>query len=283
MRDETPSRTAYRVALRRAAHQVFDDPVVFRDPYALRLLGLSADRLGPTDLRAPNRPSSQSLRAFLVARSLFAEESLAYAAKTHGVRQYVLLGAGLDTFSLRNNDPHLHVFEVDHPATQAWKQRLLREAGLDLPGTCTQVAVDFETDDLASRLDSCGLHPDKPAMFAMLGVVPYLTPAAFTATLAVLARRGGGSSLVLDYGLPRHVLPPMEQLAFDSLAERVAKAGEPFQLFFTEEEMAEQMNRAGLRVAEDLTPKEINERYFERRGSALRLRGTGVHLTLAVR
>ncbi len=283
MQAAVPSRTAYRVALRRAAHQVFDAPVIFRDPFALRILGLSAERLGPTDLRAPNRPSSQSLRAFLVARSLFAEESLAEAAAHHSVAQYVLLGAGLDTFALRNQNPNLHVFEVDHPATQAWKQRLLREAGLTLPPTCTQVAVDFEVDALGRQMRTAGVHPAEPAMFALLGVVPYLTPEAFAATLAVLADRPAPTWLVMDYGLPEEALPPEEQRAFASLAERVAQAGEPFRLFFTEESIAAQLGAARFQVRESMTPKDLNLRYFEQRASPLRVQGTGVRLLLAVR
>lgn len=278
MLDERPSRTAYRVALRRAAHQVFDDPVIFRDPFALRLLGLSADRLGPTDLRAPNRPSSQSLRAFLVARSLFAEEALATAFTGDGVTQYVLLGAGLDTFAQRNPHPALRVFEVDHPATQRWKQRLLQEAGLSL--NATHVPVDFERDDLEACLRHAGLRDDQPTMFAMLGVVPYLTGEAFAGTLAMLARRPSSTAVVMDYGLPRHALPPLEQLAFDSLAERVAQAGEPFRLWFTPETLSRQMDENGMRVMETLHPETVNERYFAERGSLLRVRGTGARMAL---
>ncbi len=283
MQPETPSRTAYRVALRRAAHQIFDTPVVFRDPFALRILGLTPERLGPTDLRAPNRPSSQSLRAFLVARSMFAEESLAAAVRHAGVRQYVLLGAGLDTFALRNDNPDLRVFEVDHPATQRWKQRMLHEAGLVLPRSATQVAVDFEQDNLERCLLQAGLDAAQPAVFAMLGVVPYLTAEAFASTLAMLGRRAAATSLVMDHGLPRQALPLEEQLAWDSLAQRVAQAGEPFRLAFSEQEIAAQLGGEGFHVGETLAPAALNERYFAQRGSPLRVRGTGARLLLAVR
>ncbi len=280
---ERPSRTAYRVALRRAAHQVFDAPVVFHDPFALRILGLSEDRLGPTDLRAPNRPSSQSLRAFLVARSLFAEEALAHAIAHRDVSQYVLLGAGLDTFVLRNAHAGLRVYEVDHPATQAWKQRLLREAGLVLPPGATQIAVDFEREDLEERLRDAGLQATEPTMFAMLGVVPYLSREAFDTTLEVLSRRPSNTWLAMDFSLPREALPPLQRLAFDSIAARVAQAGEPFQLFLTPDEMTARLAEAGFAVEEMLCPEAINERYFSGRGSALRVRGSGARLVLAVR
>src|ERR1700712_1046583 len=137
MQEGTPSRTAYRVARRRAAHQVFDQPVVFPDPLALRILGLAnADSrtLEQSQLRAPARPSSISLRAFLVARSRFAEDAV-HAGYDSGVRQYVLLGAGLDTFGYRNPHPDLRVFEVDHPATQEWKLDLLQQNSIAVPAS----------------------------------------------------------------------------------------------------------------------------------------------------
>lgn len=281
MQPATPSRTAYRVALRRAAHQVFDEPVVFRDPYALPILGLTPGKLDGTDLRAPRRPSSSSLRAFLVARSLFAEEALAKFVRTQSGSQYVLLGAGLDTFALRNPYPGLRVFEVDHPSTQQWKRDLLRSGGLHLPPTATLVGSDFEADDLCGSLLANGFDPSLPTLFAMLGVVPYLSLAAFQQTLAVIGSFSGPRALVMDYGLPREALPPDEQLAFKSLADRVAQAGEPFRLFFTGTEAAEHLRAAGLHVGEELLPAQMNARFFAGRGSALRVLGSGARLLLA--
>ena len=125
MQPAIASRTALRVALRRAAHQIHDEPLVFDDPVAVPILGpIHAEELRRTPLR-PDRPFSTSLRAFIVARSRLAEDNLGHAV-TDGVRQYVLLGAGLDTFAYRNPYPQLRVFEVDHPATQEWKRDLLQ-------------------------------------------------------------------------------------------------------------------------------------------------------------
>ncbi len=275
------SRTAYRVALRRAAHQVFDDPVVFQDPYALLVLGLSADSLAGSELRAPKRASSASLRAFLVARSLFAEESLARFVETHGVSQYVLLGAGLDTFLLRNPYSGVRVFEVDHPATQAWKRDLLRENDLTLPAGSTLVANDFERDDLRRSLQAAGFQAGAPTLFAMLGVVPYLTEQAFAQTLGNLDCCTAFRAVVMDYGVPREALPLVERLAFDSLAQRVAQAGEPFHLFLTETQMDQCFAVGGLHIETTLSPKEMNERFFAKRGSRLRVLGSGARLVLA--
>ena len=281
MHEGTPSRTAYRVALRRAAHQVFDQPIVFADPLALRILGLAnADRrtLEQSELRAPARPGSVSLRAFLVARSCFAEDAL-HAAYALGVRQYVLLGAGLDTFAYRNPHSDLRVFEVDHPATQEWKLQLLRANSIAVPASVTHVSTDFQRDSLAERLALTGFRPDQPAVFGWLGVVTYLSHEGFSATLDFLSACSAGSTLVVDYGLPRDSLPYLEQLAFDSLAARVAAAGEPFQLFFTPDELNEELRTRGWKVEEDLARDDINARYFEH--STLQCLGSGAHLLRA--
>src|SRR5258705_11142610 len=144
MEEARPSKTALRVALRRAAHQLYDaKPLVLDDPVAVAILGDTyAEELRRTPTR-PDRPFSVSLRAFLVARSRYAEDTLARAV-AHGVTQYVLLGAGLDTFAHRNPHPQLHVFEVDHPATQEWKRELLVAGALPIPANLTYTPADFE-------------------------------------------------------------------------------------------------------------------------------------------
>jgi methyltransferase (TIGR00027 family) len=266
MQAALPSRTALRVALRRAAHQIYDTrPLVFSDPLAVRILGGErgehAEALRKTVYKL-HKPHSVALRAFLVARSRYAEDNLALALD-RGVTQYVLLGAGLDTFAYRNPYPHLNVFEVDHPATQAWKQELLASSAIDAPSSLTFVPVDFEHQNLPDRLLASGFDPTRPAFFAWLGVVPYLTLEAFRSTVAFLAAQPSGSGVVLDYGLPHAVLPPLEQLARDSMSSRVRQAGEPFQLFFTPAEIAAEF--AAFARLEDLGTPELNARYFPNR------------------
>src|SRR5947209_5707289 len=170
-----PSRTALRVAMRRAAHQIYDaHPLVFEDPLAAPILG--REYLNEVERTATrlNKPFSVSLRAFLVARSRYAEDNLAHAVE-RGITQYVLLGAGLDTFAHRNPYPNLQVFEVDHPATQQWKRELLQTGSLPAPANLTYVPVDFERELLSEQLHSTGFNLQSPAFFAWLGVVPYLT------------------------------------------------------------------------------------------------------------
>lgn len=268
------------MALRRAAHQLYDaPPLVLDDPFALRILGSHAEELrrtpNPKASRKP-RPHSAALRAFVVVRSRYAEDIIA-AAVERGATQCVLLGAGLDTFALRNPHPRLRVFEVDHPATQQWKRELLRAASL--PKAATFVAIDFEMQSLATELLLAGYNCAQQTVFIWLGVVPYLSLEAFRATVAFIAAQPPGTALILDYAQPRHVLPPDEQLARDSLAARVEQAGEPFQLFFTPKEIAYELH--AFRRIEDLGTPELKARYFTARTDKLKLLGSSGRLLSA--
>ncbi len=275
MEQAIPSRTALRVALRRAAHQLHDSPVVFADPVAVSILGPEyGGELQRTPLRE-DRPFSIALRAFLVARSRYAEDNLGRAVDA-GVKQYVLLGAGLDTFAYRNPYPEVHVYEVDHPATQQWKRDLLQRNGIPLPSGLTCVPVDFERQTLVMELHAAGFRHDFPAFFAWLGVVPYLTLAAFRDTLGFISSQPRGSGVALDYGQPRDALPDLEQLAHDSLASRVQLAGEPFKLFFTPAEIAREFS--AFASVEDIGSSEINRLYFSGRSDQLRVRGAAGRL-----
>jgi methyltransferase (TIGR00027 family) len=244
--------------MRRAEHQMVDRPIVFDDPLALAIVGAEeAGKLGR------DSAGERSLRAFIVVRSRFAEDELALAV-ARGVRQYVVLGAGLDTFAYRN--PHagtgLRVFEVDHPQTQQWKREQLRMAGIAIPPELTFAAVDFERQSLADRLREATFRTDEPAWFSWLGVVPYLTPSAFRSTLAFIAALPPSSGVVFDYAVRRELLSAPEQQAFDALAGRVARAGEPFQLFFHPSELAVELTSVGFQHVEDLGAAELNARYF---------------------
>jgi methyltransferase (TIGR00027 family) len=278
MEQAVASRTALSVALRRAAHQIYDSPVVFDDPVAVSILGATyAELLQRTPLR-PDRPFSTALRAFLVARSRYAEDNLRRAVSS-GVEQYVLLGAGLDTFAYRNPFTQLRVFEVDHPATQQWKRDLLQRNNIAIPESIAYTPVDFERQSLAEQLGLADFNRQAPAFFAWLGVVPYLTLEAFRATLSFISGQRPGSGLTLDYGQPRSALPLLEQMAHDSLASRVEKAGEPFQLFFTPSEIASELSL--FHSVEDLGAAEINARYFTGRSDDLRMRGTAARFLSA--
>ena len=280
MHDHTPSKTAFRVAMRRAVHQLLDDPKVLDDPFALTILGNET----ASELRATpekfERLGTANLRAFVAARSRFAEDQLALAVE-QGVRQCVVLGAGLDTFAYRNPFQTLRVIEVDHPATQAWKRDLLASAGIAIPSSVSFVAVDFAKQSLEAELARSAFCVTEPAFFSWLGVVPYLTRDAAFETLRWIGSLPSGTEVVFDYAVARSALSFLERTALDALSKRVARAGEPFQLFFEPPEIAAALRAAGFHHLEDLGAAEINARYFSNRHDGLKIRSNLGHLISA--
>ncbi|WP_321470494.1 class I SAM-dependent methyltransferase [uncultured Paludibaculum sp.] len=269
-----PSRTALRVAVRRAAHQLLERPLVFADPLAIPILGPQGKTWIEAEMGRADHPASRTLRAFLAARSRYAEDELAQAVLA-GVRQYVILGAGLDTFCCRN--PHatvgLRVFEVDHPSTQHWKRALLEEAHVAPADGVQFVSVDFERQTLPEQLRDAGFDSGQPAFCACLGVVPYLTEDAFTAAMEFVASLPDQSGIVFDYAVARQSLNLLERLALDALSKRVAAAGEPFRLFFEPESLARRLRLLGFTRIEDLGRDELNSRYFAGRSDGFQVRG----------
>jgi methyltransferase (TIGR00027 family) len=260
------SKTALGVAIRRAAHQLVDHPTVLDDPIALRLVGPGyRGKIG----RASHRVG-RDFRAFMAVRSRYVEDRLAEAV-AHGVTQYVILGAGLETFAYRNPFPSLRVFEVDFPATQQWKRAMLAVVQIAVPADLTFVPLDLEHKTLAASLAEAGFDARLPAFFGWLGVVPYLTLAAFRATLGSIAQLPAGSAVSFDYAVAPETLSPVGRTAFDALAGRVAAAGEPFQLFFTPEELAAELRQAGFERFEQLDSDRLNELYFKDRADGLKL------------
>ena len=282
MIEAQPSRTALRVALRRAAHQLCDKkPLVFEDPLAVPILGPEfREELNRTP-DADRRPFSAALRAFMVVRAKLAEDTLARGVAESGVRQYLVLGAGLDTFAYRNPHARVRVFEVDHPATQAWKRERLEAAGIAIPDNVTLVPVDFERQSLAEELLAAGFNAKAPTVTAWLGVAPYLTLEAFRDTTELLGSFAPGSSVVFDYSQPREALSPVEQLMLDSLSSRVAQAGEPFRLFFTPDELEQELKLAGLEVVEDMDGPALTKKFLEGRKDGLQLRGRAGRICVA--
>jgi methyltransferase (TIGR00027 family) len=266
-----PSKTALRVAIRRAAHQLADPPPVLDDPIAIRLIGTGYAR----DLDRAMEKVARDFRAFMAARSRFAEDRLAEAV-AHGVTQYVVLGAGLDTFAYRNPFPSLRVFEVDFPASQEWKRQLLARAGIAVPVSLTFVALDFEHKALAVGLAESGFDPRRQAYFGWLGVVPYLTMEAFIATLGDIVRLPEGTAITFDYVFPPESLNPKRRAIFDRLAQRVSAAGEPFRLFFTPAQLERELHALGFRRIEQADTNRLNDLYFQNRVDGLKLSPAGV-------
>jgi methyltransferase (TIGR00027 family) len=277
-----PSITAQRVAIRRAAHQLLDNPKVLDDPVALRIIGRETGAALQADPhKFENTPLSPYLRAFVNARSRYAEDELALGIQ-RGVCQYVILGAGLDTFAYRNPYPkgRLHVFEVDHPATQTWKRARLDEVDISRPDDLTFAPVDFETQTLKEGLRAAGYDHGKIMFFSWLGVTEYLMIDAVMSTLRFIASAPKGSAVVFDYMLSPSLLTPAQRGRFDALAQRVASVGEPWQTVFDPELLTRDLHNMGFGHVEDSGQEDINTRYFKDREDGLRV-GSLSHIMYA--
>jgi methyltransferase (TIGR00027 family) len=266
MQTGVASKTALRVAIRRAAHQAIDRPRVLEDPIAQRLIGRGYER----DMERAMHYVARDFRLYMSVRSRYAEDKLAQQV-ANGVEQYVILGAGLDTFAYRSPYPRLRVFEVDFPATQEWKHELLAAAGIEIPGNLTFIPLDLEHKSLAESLDEARFNAAEPAFFGWLGVVPYLTLKAFRATLATIGQMPAGTAISFDYAFPPETLSPQRRRVFETLSKRVAAAGEPLQLFFTPEELEREVRAAGFSRIEQFDTNCMNETYFKGRADGLKL------------
>lgn len=258
MEEGQPSRTAFGAAILRAQHQMLESGRIFTDPLALRIIGADAASIG----NSAGDATTAGLRRFIAARSRFAEDALA-AARLSGTRQLVVLGAGLDTYAYRAETSDLAIFEVDHPATQAWKRKLLAEATIAIPDALRFVPVDFERDALSTRLRDSGFDPARRSFFTWLGVVSYLTRPALLATLGFIAGLPGGAEVVFDYtNPPATIADPARRAALATVNERVAALGEVVRSEFETQVLHAELAALRFRTIEDLGPAEIAVRFY---------------------
>jgi methyltransferase (TIGR00027 family) len=254
-----PSRTAWAAAAHRAAHQILEQGRIFSDPLAVRILGQGAETVAR---EAEAHPSSRAMRLFIAARTRFAEDSLA-AAIHQGTRQLVVLGAGLDTYAYRSPfGDRLKIFEVDHPATQAWKRERLADASIPIPPSLTFAPVDFERQTLPEGLAAAGFDPAQQTFFTWLGVIPYLSEDAIWSTLAFIASLPNGAHVVFDYSDPPHTLSAEAREYHDRRAARVEALGESWVSYFEADKLKEKLLSLGFTEVEDLGPPQIAARYI---------------------
>lgn len=259
MRDGQPSQTARRAAAYRAIHQRLEGGAIFKDPLASRILdqetAAALDEIAADDSLRP-------WRLFIAARSRFSEDTMADCIAS-GIRQVVVLGAGLDTFSLRNPyaDLGVRVFEVDYPATQIWKRDRIKAAGLAEPRSLVFAPVNFERENLAEGLTRAAFKLDEPAFFQWLGVVPYLTTDAVSSTLKFISEVPQ-AAVVFDYAEPFQNYPAERRASVMATAERAASRGEPWLSFFDPIELLQLLRGEGFSLVEDLGLPEIAERFY---------------------
>jgi methyltransferase (TIGR00027 family) len=265
-----PDSTAVRVALWRAMHlQVDPPPHVLEDEIGLHLVAPDDGWRNRPDMDAWG---TRGYRAAIVARARFIEDLVAEAAG-RGVSQYVILGAGLDTFAQRRPEiaSHLDVFEVDRPGPQAWKRQRLIELGFGIPEWLRLVPVDFEAGgSWWQQLTAAGFDPSRPAVVSSTGVSMYLTRDAVAATLRQIETMAPGSTLAMTFILPLDLLDPDERPQHEAVYRAARAAGTPFLSFFRPEEMVAMARDAGFTQSVYVSTADLTQRYFASRNDDLR-------------
>ena len=272
MLETTPSQTALSVAWLRAAHQVLDSPAILSDVAVFSLLGPTAREQIQQRVDELQTRSARALRSHIALRSRYTEDGLAYAVR-RGVKQYVILGGGYDTFCLRQPKwaRSLRITEVDRLATQRDKISRLREAGLVVPDNVAFLTADFESETLNDALQRGGIDLTIPTFFSCLGVIIYLTPDAIDALFSTVADFASGSEIVFTFSQRRDNEDPTARAAAAKLAAQVAEVGEPFQSYFETEELREKLEAFGFQQIDFLTPSAAEKRYFAGRTDSLPL------------
>jgi methyltransferase (TIGR00027 family) len=280
---EPKSFTAIMAAMMRAAHMVLDsEPKIFSDPFALRLSGAEDHEELLSTLNALQRAVMANfgqeltqalfkyLRSVTTMRSRYTEDELSQAIDC-GVTQYVILGAGLDSFAYRREDlvGVVQVFEVDLPVTQYWKRTRLRALEIVPPTNLTFIPLDFERETLTDALRTGGYQPDKPGFFSWLGTTHYLTPSAVFKTLREIACFAAGSEIVFQYQVSEALLDKDSRQLLAVLKAGGAKNGEPWLCFFDPTSLAAQVRELGFAQVSDFGPEEARTRYFAGRTDKL--------------
>jgi methyltransferase (TIGR00027 family) len=260
MSDKKASRTALATANMRAAHQLFDpQPRILEDPFALSVIGPDAVQRIHDTAEHYQTPERRAFRAHIVLRSRYTEDRLEKAV-SRGVTQYVVLGAGFDTFVLRQPSwAHaLTILEVDHPGTQALKRSRLGAAGLEMPENAHFATIDFEHESLQDGLTRYGLSTSKMTFFSCLGVTMYLKEEAIDDMFRSVAVFAAGTEIVFTYAPP----PRDPSAPLSPLAIRAAGVGEPWVSYFDAEVLSAKLRQFGFSTVEPLSPEEAEERYF---------------------
>lgn len=265
------SLMAERVAITRAVHQLVDgQPLVFPDPLALPILGAEGARLARDEAAGATEEGMRRARGMICIRSRFTEDELE-AAVAAGTTQYVVLGAGLDTFAYRRADlaPRLTIFEVDQPATQRWKVRRLAEAGIAQPPNLRLVAVDFNERTLADGLAAAGFRRDEPAFFSWLGVVYYLPRDSILATLRYVAEQAAASQVIFDFAVAEAGIPPQYLHLFRAFNAYNRTASERWQTWFLPAEIRGELDTLGFTRVLHLDAPLAAARYLQGRSDQL--------------
>ena len=271
MNNNSPRRTAESAAAGRAAHFLHETPVIFEDPYALFLTSplwriIIKNRVLSRLIFTKQTGFLRSVGVQILARSRYAEDLLLNAVKS-GVTQYVMIGAGLDSFALRRSDllKYLSVYELDHPASQKAKRQRLRKLGYPLPENVEFIPIDCEQETVADALAASSFSPNERTFFSCLGTTYYLTHNTVLKTLrSIRACTVRGSEIVFDYGLPERFLDRPNRKVWRTIERAGYHCGEPILSYFAPDELEQTLADLGFDLREHLSPGDQKSRYFSR-------------------
>src|ERR1700730_11835481 len=264
--------TGLYAATQRAAHQILDNPKIFEDVLAFRIIGAEAEsKLRRSPAQFQNR-FARAVRALMVVRNRYAEDELA-RSNQRGIRQYIILGAGLDTFAYRNCFPLLQVFEVDHPATQAWKRSCLERAPIPIPASVTFVSVDFERQMMIDALGQSGFKSNELTFISWFGVVRYLSPEAFISVLtSIVSSMRPGSEVVFDTGPAPSLLQRLREMPHRLILGNGTFKKNGFRpTYYDPASLKSDLKRIGFADVQLFGPTELNNRYCNGRTDGLRV------------
>jgi methyltransferase (TIGR00027 family) len=268
-KEPAPDSSAVRVALWRAMHlQIDQPPYVFEDDLGLKLAAPADDWRKRPDM---DPRTTSMMRASIVARARFVED-LVTEQTDQGVTQYVVLGAGLDTFSQRKPEiaSRLKIFEIDRPGAQVWKRQRLIDLGFGIPQWLRFVPVDFESgESWWDRLVSAGFNPHQPTIVTAIGLSMYLTIETIEGMMRQLAMLPSGSTFLMSYLLTLDLITPEERRLREWAEKGAKQSGTPFTIYFTPSELIEIAHKVGFKKAENISGARFAELYFKNRTDGL--------------
>ncbi len=277
METDRPSESAQFMAVLRAAHLFIDgEPKILEDRFALSFIGNDYEIIFQTNGDVFQTPQAKNVRSLTLCRSRITEDLLDEAVN-RGVQQYVILGAGLDSFAFRRIDisDQLHVFEIDHPKSQQWKRESLQKAGINKPDNLSFIPVDFEKQTLSVEMIQGGYNIDVPSFFSWLGVTPFLSEEAIFATLDYVATSAApGSEIVFQYCLPDSMLDEEGQKQRAFARQRGEEIGEPWKSTFKQDYLITKLKELGFSKVENIDQKKAENRlhkYFINRNDGLEI------------
>jgi methyltransferase (TIGR00027 family) len=266
-----PSQTLLGAAIRRAQHQLLDVPLILRDPVAVRLVPEAVQPGILPEFGANSEQIPKLFRAMFAMRSRFAEDRLAEAAR-RGVRQYVMIGAGLDTFAWRQPifAQDMQIFAADHPTSLAWTHRRLRECGFTKPANLIFAPLDLREERLAEQLAACGFDPDVASFCSLLGVTQYLDRRTIDALFRLVRSFKPGSEMVFSFVPPDDELDGVDLEIVTRTVARAGRLGEPWTARLRPRELVRELSDVGFVDVFYLTPEAAQMRYFADRQDGLR-------------